>query len=69
MNVVATARGAIVEVQATAEDEAIPRSELDRMVDLATAGVASLARAQQRALADAGVDLAGLFQPGRWRAA
>jgi ribonuclease PH len=69
MNVVATARGSIVEVQATAEDEAIPRVELDRMVDLALAGVASLARAQQRALADAGVDLAGLFTPGRWEAA
>jgi len=69
MNVVATVRGTIVEVQATAEDEAIPRAELDRMVDLALAGVASLARAQQRALADAGVDLAGLFQPDRWRAA
>ncbi|AUX47908.1 ribonuclease PH [Sorangium cellulosum] len=68
MNVVATATGAIVEVQATAEDEAIPRAELDRMVDLALAGVASLARAQERALADAGVDLAGLFQTGRWRA-
>ena len=39
MNVVATAHGAIVEVQATAEDEAIPRDELDRMVDLGLAGL------------------------------
>jgi ribonuclease PH len=68
MNVVATATGALVEVQATAEDEAIPRAQLDRMVDLALVGVASLSRAQRRALADAGVDLADLFLPGRWAA-
>ncbi len=68
MNVVATARGAIVEVQATAEDEAIPRDELDRMVDLGLAGVRSLARAQRAAIEAAGVDLAALFQAGRWAA-
>jgi hypothetical protein len=38
MNVVATARGALVEVQATAEGEAVPREDIDRMVDLALAG-------------------------------
>ena len=66
LNLVATARGAIVEVQGTAEDEAIPREELDRMVDLGLAGVRSLARTQREALARAGVDLAAMFQPGRW---
>ncbi|WP_437657182.1 ribonuclease PH [Sorangium sp. So ce1182] len=69
MNVVATAVGSIVEVQATAEDEAIPRTELDSMIDLALAGVASLASAQHRALADAGVDLSGLFKTDHWRVA
>jgi ribonuclease PH len=69
MNVVATAVGSIVEVQATAEDEAIPRAELDRMTDLALAGVASLASAQHRALSSAGVDLSALFQTDRWRVA
>ena len=69
MNVVATTRGAIVEVQATAEDEAIPRDELDRMIDLGLAGVRALAGAQRAALKQAGVNLAELFQDGRWGAA
>lgn len=68
MNVVATARGGMVEVQATAEDEAIPRDELDRMVDLGLAGVRSLARVQRETIERTGVDLASLFQPGRWEA-
>jgi ribonuclease PH len=66
MNVVATARGAMVEVQATAEDEAIPREEFDRLVDLGLVGVRSLARVQREAVERAGVDLESLFQPGRW---
>jgi ribonuclease PH len=64
MNVVATARGAIVEVQATAEDQAIPRDELDRMIDLGLLGVRVLARVQRDALERAGVDLPALFQEG-----
>ena len=63
MNVVATVRGAIVELQATAEGEAVPRDEIDRMVDLALAGIASLARVQEQALAQAGVELAQLMRP------
>lgn len=66
LNLVATARGAIVEVQGTAEDEAIPRDELDRMVDLGLAGVRALTAAQRETLARAGVDLLALFQPDRW---
>jgi ribonuclease PH len=65
LNLVATARGAIVEVQGTAEGEAVPRAEVDAMVDLGLAGIASLARVQREALARAGVDLAPLFQAGR----
>jgi ribonuclease PH len=66
MNVVATARGALVEVQATAEGEAVPREDMDRMVDLALAGIRSLAIEQRRAIEAAGVDLAGLFAEGRF---
>src|SRR6185369_13472644 len=61
MNVVATLRGGLVEVQATAEGEAIPRTEMDAMVDLALAGVTSLGAVQRGALARAGVDLGPLF--------
>ena len=57
LNVVATARGGIVEIQGTAEGEAVPRSEIDQMVDLALEGVAELCRLQRRVLEDAGVDL------------
>jgi len=65
-NVVATARGAIVEVQATAEGEAIDRRELDGMIDLGLAGITSLGEQQRKVLAAVGVDLASLFQEGRW---
>lgn len=66
MNVVATAGGAIVEVQATAEGAAVPREDIDRMVDLALAGVRSLVDVQRQALEQAGVDLPRLFAPERW---
>jgi ribonuclease PH len=65
LNIVATGTGAIVEVQGTAEGEAVPRAEIDRMVDLGLAGVASLCAAGRSVLASGGVDLAPLFQPGR----
>ncbi len=39
LNVVATARGAMVEIQGTAEGEAISRPDMDRMIDLALDGV------------------------------
>ena len=68
LNVVATRAGSIVEVQATAEGEALPRAELDRMVDLGLEGVASLCRLQEAVLAGAGVDLAALCAPGRFGA-
>jgi ribonuclease PH len=66
LNLVATARAAIVEVQGTAEGEAIPRAELDQMVDLGLAGIASLIALQRAALAGAGVEVAPLFQVGRF---
>jgi ribonuclease PH len=62
LNVVATASGKIVEVQGTAEGEPVERREVDRMVDLALAGIGKLVDLQRDVLARAGVDL------GRWTA-
>ena len=59
--VVATARGGIVEVQATAEAEAVPKSDLDAMIDLALEGIGRLQRVQSDALRDAGVDETELY--------
>jgi ribonuclease PH len=60
LNVVATASAGIVEVQGTAEGEAVPRSTIDGMVDLALKGIAELVQLQRNVLAGAGVDLATL---------
>jgi ribonuclease PH len=57
LNVVATARGGIVELQGTAEGEAVPRAEIDEMVDLALEGVETLCKIQRDVLAGAGVEL------------
>jgi len=51
MNVVGTKGGGLVEVQGTAEGDPFPRSDLDALVDLATAGLDSLFAAQAKALA------------------
>jgi ribonuclease PH len=67
LNLVATALGAIVEVQGTAEGEAVPRAEIDLMVDLGLAGVASLARIQRETLQRAGVSLETLMAGPRSR--
>jgi ribonuclease PH len=50
MNVVMTGTGGLVEVQGTAEGKTFSRSELDAMVDLASAGVARLIALQRAAL-------------------
>jgi ribonuclease PH len=60
LNVVATATGKIVEVQGTAEGEPVERRDIDAMVDLALAGIATLAGEQRALLARAGVDLAAI---------
>ena len=60
LNVVATASGNVVEVQGTAEGEAVARKDIDQMIDLAMAGVAKLAEVQRDALAKAGVNLDSL---------
>ncbi|HEX4338221.1 MAG TPA: ribonuclease PH [Polyangiaceae bacterium] len=56
LNLVATAKGAIVEIQGTAEGEAVPRSDIDAMVDLGLEGVMQLVAVQNAVLASAGVD-------------
>src|SRR4051812_34370745 len=57
LNVVATADGGIVEIQGTAEGEAVPRVDIDKMTDLALEGVAQLCVVQRQALSLAGVEL------------
>jgi len=49
MNVVMSGRGGLVEVQGTAEGATFTREELDRMLDLAAAGIEELVDAQKRA--------------------
>ncbi|HEY8428038.1 MAG TPA: ribonuclease PH [Sandaracinaceae bacterium] len=61
LNVVATERGGIVEVQGTAEGAPIPRADFDALLDLALGAMPQLAAAQRAALAEAGVDLAKLM--------
>jgi len=51
MNVVATGRGELIEVQGTAEGKVFPRSTLDALLDLALQGIAKLTLLQQKALA------------------
>jgi ribonuclease PH len=63
LNVVATASGAIVEVQGTAEGAPVARATIDRMMDLALVGIARLGELQVAALARAGVDLKSLRIP------
>jgi ribonuclease PH len=50
MNVVLTGEGGLVEVQATGERTVFGRDELDRMLDVATAGIAAIGAAQQEAV-------------------
>ncbi len=51
MNVVMTGDGKLVEVQATAEGAPFTRDELDELLDLASGGIAGIARAQEDAFA------------------
>ncbi|MCC6646854.1 MAG: ribonuclease PH [Polyangiaceae bacterium] len=63
LNLVATRLGSIVEVQGTAEGVAVPRADVDRMIDLGLQGVSLLAARQAEALAGAGVALDALVVP------
>jgi ribonuclease PH len=50
LNVVMTGQGRLVEVQATAERAPFDRAELEALLDLAAAGIATIGEAQERAL-------------------
>jgi ribonuclease PH len=63
LNLVATARGEIVEVQGTAEGRAVPRADIDAMIDLGLVGTTELCAIQRQALEAAGVDLDSLLVP------
>jgi ribonuclease PH len=63
LNVVATEGGGIVEIQGTAEGAAVPRSDIDKMTDLALEGIAQLCEVQRQALSLAGVELDQLLIP------
>jgi ribonuclease PH len=52
MNVVMDAAGGLIEVQGTAEGEPFTRAQLSAMLDLAAGGIATMIKAQRRALAD-----------------
>lgn len=63
LNLVATDRERIVEVQGTAEGEAISRTELDRMIDAGLESIRSLVKMQRELLERAEVDLSRLMMP------
>ncbi|HKQ67884.1 MAG TPA: ribonuclease PH, partial [Polyangiaceae bacterium] len=65
LNLVATANRAIIEIQGTAEGEAVPKPDVDAMIELALEGTDALARLQRQTLVLSGVDLPALFLPGR----
>ena len=63
LNLVATLRGDIVEIQGTAEGRAVERERIDRMVNLGLEGIRALC-ARQRSVLDAyGVSLDKLLRP------
>jgi ribonuclease PH len=53
MNFVMTGKGRFVEVQGTAESKPFTKSQLDRLSEMAWAGVQQLTALQQQALAGA----------------
>jgi ribonuclease PH len=61
LNLIGTARGEIVEIQGTAEGQAVPRADIDAMVDLGLRGISDLAALQRAALSKADIDLTALL--------
>ena len=61
LNVVGTPRGAVVEVQGTAEGAPIVRKKLDQMIDLALGAMPILAEEQRHALRALDVDIERLL--------
>ncbi len=69
MNVVATAAGNLVEIQGTGEKTTFARPQLDRLIDLAFAGIGQLCDEQRRVLATTLDEVASVEAKGRRRAA
>src|SRR5512133_261968 len=63
LNLVATERGQIIEIQGTAEGRPVDRSQVDKMVDLGLEGIRTLCARQRTALALHGVSLERLIRP------
>lgn len=61
LNLVATARGQIIEVQGTAEGRPVDRAQVDKMIDLGLEGVRALCARQLAVLQSCGVPLDRLF--------
>ena len=64
MNVVATADGRLVEIQGTGEKRAFRREEMDRLVDLALAGIGRLVEIQREILAPTLAEVAEIQAKG-----
>jgi len=60
LNVVGTATGSIVELQGTAEGEAVSRPDMDSMIDLGLLGISSLCDVQRGMLKSAGIEIGSL---------
>ncbi len=69
MNVIATASGALVEIQGTGEKRSFRREEMDTLVDLAFKGIGELAQAQQAVLAPTMEEVQQILAKGRRRPA
>jgi ribonuclease PH len=69
MNLVATARGALVEIQGTGEKRSFLRREMDALVDLALKGIGELAAEQDRALAATQAEVQEVLAKGSRRPA
>jgi len=69
MNVVATAGGALVEIQGTGEKRSFQRAEMEALVDLAFGGIAELVTAQNEALAPTLAEVKQVLAKGNRRQA
>ena len=67
MNVVATADGELIEIQGTGEQRSFSRKELDALLDLAFAGIETLAQHQDAALQTVMAEVDDLRTHGRRR--
>ncbi|HEY5957057.1 MAG TPA: ribonuclease PH [Polyangiaceae bacterium] len=62
LNLVATDQGQVVEIQGTAEGRAVPRQDLDKMIDLGLEGIRTICARQRAVLESYGVPLNRLLR-------